>query len=235
MNDFAAALLLHVLGDFYFQTDRSSREKEQSYKKLLGHAGIYAAGFFLFFFFKYPGLYGFLAGLFFSAVHLGIDTLKFFAAPRIKDKRIVYAGDQLLHITSLVGVLALLPAFNHGTAFLQIPTPWLCWILLLLLVGKPANITFAALLGRFRAKSEEADGVLRAGALIGALERILTVIFLSLSQYAAIGLVLTAKSIARYDGIAKNPAFAEYYLIGTLYSVLYSLCAYFAVMALMPV
>ena len=39
-----------------------------------------------------------------------------------------------------------------------------------------------------------------------------------MNQYSAIGLVLTAKSIARYDKIAKEPDFAEYYLLGTLLS-----------------
>ncbi|HOV69658.1 MAG TPA: DUF3307 domain-containing protein, partial [Clostridia bacterium] len=34
------------------------------------------------------------------------------------------------------------------------------------------------------------------------------------------------KSIARYDHIAKNRDFAEYYLIGTLTSVLISITAY---------
>ena len=45
-------------------------------------------------------------------------------------------------------------------------------------------------------------------------------IFLSLGQYSALGLVLTAKSIARYDKITKDPDFAEYYLLGTLMSVI---------------
>ena len=43
-------------------------------------------------------------------------------------------------------------------------------------------------------------------------------IFLSIGQYSAVGLVLTAKSIARYDKISKDQVFAEYYLLGTLLS-----------------
>ncbi|MDI6840204.1 MAG: hypothetical protein QMD71_05080 [bacterium] len=39
-----------------------------------------------------------------------------------------------------------------------------------------------------------------------------------LNQYAAIGLVLTAKSIARFDAL-KDRNVAEYYLIGTLCSI----------------
>ena len=39
-------------------------------------------------------------------------------------------------------------------------------------------------------------------------------------QYSAVGLVLTAKSIARYDRISKDQSFAEYYLLGTLLSTI---------------
>lgn len=48
------------------------------------------------------------------------------------------------------------------------------------------------------------------------------VLFISLEQYSAVGLVLTAKSIARYDRITKEQDFAEYYLLGTLLSTIYA-------------
>jgi len=57
-----------------------------------------------------------------------------------------------------------------------------------------------------------------AGRFIGTVERIIILIFISIGQYSAIGLVLTAKSIARYDRISKEKDFAEYYLLGTLIS-----------------
>ena len=64
-----------------------------------------------------------------------------------------------------------------------------------------------------------------AGRMIGTLERIIMVIFISIGQYSAVGLVLTAKSIARYDRISKDQEFAEYYLLGTLLS---TICAVIA-------
>ncbi|WP_216524801.1 DUF3307 domain-containing protein [Streptococcus lutetiensis] len=51
-------------------------------------------------------------------------------------------------------------------------------------------------------------------------------IFLILGQYATIALVFTAKSIARYDMISKNQGFAEYYLIGSLFSMISVLVTY---------
>lgn len=60
----------------------------------------------------------------------------------------------------------------------------------------------------------------KAGRYIGTLERLIMVLLISLEQYSAVGLVLTAKSIARYDKISKEQTFAEYYLLGTLLSAL---------------
>jgi len=67
----------------------------------------------------------------------------------------------------------------------------------------------------------------KTGAFIGLLERIIILIFLSIGQYSAIGLVLTAKSVARYDKISKDKNFAEYYLLGTLLSTVIVIVVYF--------
>ena len=48
-------------------------------------------------------------------------------------------------------------------------------------------------------------------------------ILISVDQYSAVGLVLTAKSIARYDKLSKDQIFAEYYLLGTLLSAICSI------------
>ena len=61
----------------------------------------------------------------------------------------------------------------------------------------------------------------------------LCAIFIGLGQYASIGLIYTAKSIARFKKIEENPKFAEYYLIGTLYSILFVVACYLLVMETM--
>ena len=60
------------------------------------------------------------------------------------------------------------------------------------------------------------------GDFIGTLERIIMVVLMSINQHSAVGLVLTAKSIARYDKISKDQEFAEHYLLGTLLSTLWA-------------
>ncbi|MCL2141676.1 MAG: hypothetical protein FWH46_02190, partial [Methanimicrococcus sp.] len=74
--------------------------------------------------------------------------------------------------------------------------------------------------------TNENEPILGAGSVIGTLERLLMGIFIGIGQFAAVGLIMTAKSVARYDRISKNSQFAEYYLIGTLYSILVTVIAY---------
>jgi hypothetical protein len=70
---------------------------------------------------------------------------------------------------------------------------------------------------------------LRVGRLIGILERLM-IFGLALSgQYGAIGFVLTAKSIVRFKEM-ENRQFAEYYLVGTLFSSLIALLSAWAVL-----
>jgi len=62
-------------------------------------------------------------------------------------------------------------------------------------------------------------GLKRAGALIGILERIFVLTLVLIGEYSSIALIFTAKSIARFEELKKR-RFAEYYLIGTLSSIL---------------
>lgn len=73
-----------------------------------------------------------------------------------------------------------------------------------------------------RFRPPDSGGVRGAGAIIGFLERALVLTFVLLNQYTAIGLVLTAKSIARYKEL-EDRRFAEYFIIGTLGSMLFAI------------
>lgn len=57
------------------------------------------------------------------------------------------------------------------------------------------------------------------GRMIGILERMLVLTLVLVGQWGALGLVMAAKSIARFEDL-KHRSFSEYYLIGTLASVL---------------
>lgn len=93
-------------------------------------------------------------------------------------------------------------------------------------------MTIKILFGQYQNYSEEKENdptVSGAGAMIGNLERILSAIFLSLNALSSIGLIYTAKSIARFKRIEENQGFAEYYLIGTLFSILFVVISYFLI------
>lgn len=69
-------------------------------------------------------------------------------------------------------------------------------------------------------KNNDEKGLKNAGSTIGKLERLITYILASAGQFGTIGFVLAAKSITRYEKMTKEPAFGEYYLLGTLASIL---------------
>lgn len=60
---------------------------------------------------------------------------------------------------------------------------------------------------------------LRTGRIIGVLERLLVFFLVVQGEWAAVGLVVAAKSIIRFKDLEQRN-FAEYYLIGTLTSLL---------------
>lgn len=245
-------LIAHLLADFYFQPISLANKKAQSYPWLLLHALIYAlvigvAGWSL----NADWRLVLLA----AVTHWLIDTLKWKLRERKLNKGWVFAIDQAGHLLFLYLIVLLSPPLNVKPWLLWITDDAWRWIACLLLIGKPANISLDSLFERFaqaakqdKVRTERAGELsesLRgrparkpeplttetegAGATIGIFERVLTVLFASVGQYGAMGLLMAAKSMARYDKISKSPAFAEYYLIGTLYSILFALVAYLLV------
>lgn len=106
------------------------------------------------------------------------------------------------------------------------------WILFVIILLKPVNIKFKIFFDKYSPQNDNKDiisgknNVDGAGAMIGNLERLLIAILMFYGQYGAIGLVFTAKSVTRFDKITKDASFAEYYLIGSLYSMICVLALY---------
>ena len=124
----------------------------------------------------------------------------------------------------------MLSVYHNVTQYSPVKT--FCLLTILLIIGKPANIIIREM-NKKEAEKEENEEVkadeikdievnddkaksdnVKAGRLIGILERMLIVILLIVGQYTAIGLVFAAKSLTRFDKISKDSKFAEYYLIG---------------------
>lgn len=134
-----------------------------------------------------------------------------------------FSLDQMLHLV----IIILLGLSDRNYVLPEWLSPIsLNLILFLILITKPTNIAFKLYFTKYQPKDiGKMDTIPGAGATIGLLERIIIAVCLFFNQFASIGLVFTAKSIARYDKISKDPAFAEYYLIGSLFSILSVLLA----------
>jgi hypothetical protein len=239
------ALTAHFIGDYYLQWQNLADKKKGDIPALLLHGLLYALPFALMFLLvELP----WWAWLVLVGSHLLIDSLKWVTdrMPALTEDKL-FLLDQFSHLALITILFVFLPQLIYRPPFESLKPEFWRWLLVFVLIGKPANVSFKAIFGRFSQgvndlsivrmttqrdsaevsiTSESKPG---AGAWIGVLERIFVVIFSAASQYAAFGLLMTAKSVARYEKISKDPAFAEYYLIGTLYSVLFALAAYLLV------
>ncbi len=95
------------------------------------------------------------------------------------------------------------------------------YLLVAVLAHWPSNWLIRRILRRWKPDKKESTD--RLGAFIGTLERILTILLVCVEAFTAIGFVITMKSIARYDKLQTEKAFAEYFLAGTMLSMLLAL------------
>lgn len=222
------------MGFFYVQNDKSARHKDKKYKGVLLHSFAYYAAVFLVILPVFS-LDMVLAATCSAAAHFVIDTLKyvFWVKKVIRKKEYLFVLDQCVHLISIFTLAYMMDAWNFSMGQAGIVNSILSmygfraetaarWVAAILLIHAPTNIFIQTFLEDYRPKG---DGTIiksdnKAGRRVGTVERLLMLIFLSADQYAAVGFVLTAKSIARYDKIAKDEKFAEYYLLGTLVSTL---------------
>lgn len=231
-------LLVHILGDFYFQSDKLADRKRSRYRYVVLHGLIYMLISLVcsLVFWSIPVL---LSAAILSTLHFLIDSIKFLYLKRRKREPdgALYITDQVIHLGCMAVVAAVfihmgfqfefIPPVSEFFLSLQLnPFSVLRWVGLVLMMMKPANITIKQLVNKYKPQEESLFNANKTGALIGTLERLIMLLMLSVGQYAAIGLVLTAKSIARYNKIAEDKNFAEYYLLGTLFSVLYAIGVY---------
>ncbi len=226
-------VIIHVICDFYCQTEKTAAKKRAYFKWVVYHAVVYGITALLFFIIFLPGLEVKYAAAFILS-HGLIDMLKYFCGYWVKNDKVVFCVDQCLHFLTIAAIVYYIRNLDIDSlirielqAFLEVFGISLgmsaAWTAKLLLLHKPVNILIAYILEGYKPPKEESTDK-KAGRYIGTLERMLIAVFIYLNQYSAIGLVLTAKSIARYDRIANEPDFAEYYLLGTLLSTISAVC-----------
>ena len=223
----------HILGDFYFQTEKIAEKKDNKYTGVLLHSVEYLLAMLI------PMIPVvswdmLLAAIYSSIIHFVIDTVKYLL---LKTKKVSKNGktfiiDQGLHILSIFILSYIMYCWNFNISHFSIVFDIFNvfeinkmllarWLLCVLILHIPTNILIQNLLGGYKPKAPNGDIIVidnRVGRKIGSIERLIMLMFIAMDQYAAMGLVLIAKSIARYDKITKDEKFAEYYLLGTLLS-----------------
>lgn len=160
------------------------------------------------------------AAILLTVIHFIIDSIKSYIIQKTKIKNLFFT-DQFLHLITIIGIVMLYD-YVFGIHFLfELETKTLAIIAGFLLCTKPANIIIKFLFRAFsietpdeRHENDEEKSLPNAGKLIGITERLLALALILLGQYEAVGLIIAAKSILRFNATRKS----EYVLVGTLLS-----------------
>lgn len=251
-NICAVMLLAHFLGNFYLQSNKGIESKNKNYLIVLLYCLIYSASAALL---LWPYYTRTIADCFFALIisHLVIESIRFVVMQKAAKRRLetskvilrvdwLYLTDQIAHVVIIFLISFIyrntycdVAVSNAVIHFLQVDMLTFDKIvrvlLLFVIVLRPVSLTFYKLVNieLLSAKKEgddsDRDSVKGAGALIGYLERIVILLLLFLGEYAAIGLVIAAKSIARFNSKIKT----EFYIIGTFYGVVSTIIPYILV------
>ncbi len=235
LTDKAEALLMllvigHFIADFLVQTRRMAELKEKSTRHLLEHGlmTILTHLVLLIPFMSWTVAVG-VAAL--AIVHTILDTLRIRVMGAWGGTLAAFFLDQGLHLATVFVLFGILKqAGAHKNIVLAYPQIWLPWakqygIILAGLVfnGRGGTAIVRRLLQSFPkvVPKQEEGGVdeFAMGRTIGCLERFLVFTLVLMGQWGALGLVVAAKSIARFPEL-KDQNFSDYYLIGTLSSIL---------------
>jgi len=225
-------LLAHAIADFVFQKDTTVQRKNGGqFRSHLHHAFVVFVLSYLFLI-PFEGLDPlYLAGLVFL-IHLFLDYLKYFVDLILrKDKEgfrpITFLFDQVLHIISLIVLnemfaLTTRPFFDNLFRELGSLEHYLATAVVYTFVVFGGAFFVRVLLDSLPSTEKQEMENSNKGRLIGILERATVLTLWLTASPTSIALVLTAKSIARFKEF-ENRDFAEYYLIGTLASVLFAI------------
>ena len=226
----AILISIHLLADFLFQTSAYSEKKRKKLKPLLLHCFIY---FIVFEIVLLPILQfkkAILLGMIISTCHFLINFTKNKLEKSFPQRRLqiwIFSINQLIYFALLIGMNYIFNLENSvSNLYIKLQEYEnfkiiILYISVFSIIFEPASVFIRKLFTSISPKTSPKENLeeLKAGNIIGKLERIIIAILLLNNQFGVIGFVLTAKSIARFKQM-ENKDFAEKYLIGTLTSFL---------------
>lgn len=210
-------ILSHLITDFILQPKSWVDDRN---KKHFASGRLYLHGFVTALLaWMMMGWQYWLAALVILITHTLIDGWKSYQKPKI----VYFLIDQLLHLLIILGCwyFTFIKWSDVQLAWQQINAQSAVWktITAFVFLTAPAGILIGQLTKQWRDKIPDAESLANAGKWIGMVERIIILVFVLQSQYSAIGLLVAAKGIIRFNEKDRPEIKTEYLVIGTLMSI----------------
>ncbi len=226
-------VLVHIIIDFIFQTDKSVNDKlkhKLKSKKVYIHPLLHGIGSCLII-----QTYKFIPfAILIIVSHFLIDLIKIYKENN-NNKRLLFLIDQLLHLLIIGVVFVLYTKLNiNEINIIELLNKNILLITCLVFITKPAAILVKVFISKWSLDEkqnndeqkkgieplQEKETLFEAGMWIGILERLLIFGFIVIGKWEAIGFLLAAKSVFRFGDLkgTKDQSKTEYILIGTLSS-----------------
>ena len=210
-------ILAHLLTDFILQpkswvTDRT--EKHFASPKLYLHGCITALLAWAMIGFQY-----WVPALLILVTHIVIDGWKSYQ----KNNITYFLIDQSLHLLVITGCwyVSFVKWNDVQGLWLELYNRQSLWkvITAFIFVTTPAGILIGQLTRQWRDKIEGGENLANAGKWIGIVERVIILVFVIYNQFSAIGLLVAAKGIIRFNEKDRQEIKTEYLVTGTLMSI----------------
>ncbi|HRN56898.1 MAG TPA: DUF3307 domain-containing protein [Agriterribacter sp.] len=209
-------ILSHLLADFVLQPkkwidDRCARHFLSPWLYLHTFIAALLALVFIGFPYWYFGLVIFIS-------HTLIDGWKSYRPQTV----VYFLIDQFMHLLVITAcwlyTFCSFPAIQEWLRLLGNDSTFWLLTTAYVFLSLPAGIMIGQMTRTWSDQLPRSAGLANAGKWIGILERILILTFLLQDQYAAIGLLITAKGLLRFSEKDRQEEKTEYVLIGSLIS-----------------
>ena len=223
---FLQLLCAHIVADFYLQSYKMCMCKMQlqTWKGWIcqvGHALVHGLFAYLF----VMDWTNWLVPVVVLVSHLIIDLLKDICLSNIQYQPsdiksnwecVLFFIDQALHMLVIWILLKYVNIAGNTAIYNILDTKILSCIIAYLIVLKPTSILIGKFTQRWQNILSDSKGLHDAGMWIGYAERVLALTFMLLGTYEALGFLIAAKSLLRFQ--ETDTKRTEYVLIGTLLS-----------------
>jgi hypothetical protein len=210
-------VLSHLITDFVLQPKTwvdNRNAKHFASGKLYVHGIITALAAWIMIGWQY-----WLVALVILLTHTIIDGWKSYQNQTVK----YFLTDQLLHLLVIIGCwyFTFIKWNDVQLTWQQLNSQPPVWktITAFVFLTTPAGILIGQLTRQWRDKIPDAESLANAGKWIGIVERIIILLFVLQGAYSAIGLLVAAKGIIRFNEKDRPEIKTEYLVIGTLLSI----------------